>query len=76
MKLYIFNLLVGIDQLCNCLLGGSPDETISSRCYKHSEHWAANLAVKLIDFLFMWYEKDHCRKAFEGGDRQLEEVWK
>lgn len=34
-KKYIFNILIGIDQLCNTILGGDPDETMSSRMGKH-----------------------------------------
>ncbi|MDP4158147.1 MAG: hypothetical protein Q8911_00075 [Bacillota bacterium] len=32
---YFYNILIGIDQLCNTILGGDPDETISSRMGKH-----------------------------------------
>ena len=76
MKLYLYNLLIGLDQFANVLLGGAPDQTISYRVYKHREHWAAAMAVNLIDFLFSWYEKDHCRVSYEAGDRHTEEVWK
>lgn len=74
-KLYAYNLLISIDQLANTLLGGSPDTTISGRCYRHRDHWAAALAVRFIDFLFSWHEQEHCRKSYEPGDRHEEEVW-
>lgn len=35
MKKYLYNILIGIDQLANAILGGDPDETISSRLGKH-----------------------------------------
>lgn len=73
-KLYLFNLLIGLDQFVNVILGGAPDQTISSRCWKHREHWAAALAVRLIDWLFSWKEKNHCRESFESGDRQEQEA--
>ena len=76
MKLYLYNILIGIDQFANVVLGGSPDETISTRVYRHREHWAAGASVKFIDFLFSWHEKDHCKSSYESGDRQTEEVWK
>lgn len=76
MKLYLYNLLIGIDQLINVLLGGAPDQTISSRCWYHRGHWAASTAVDIIDFLFSWYEQDHCKSSYESGDRHIEEVWK
>ena len=34
MNKYLFNILISIDQFGNTLLGGNPDETISSRCAK------------------------------------------
>lgn len=72
MKLYIYNLLIGIDQLFNVIFGGAPDRTISYRVWQHREHWAGAAAVKLIDGIFLIFgEKDHCRKVFEGGDIHL-----
>lgn len=40
-KRYIINILIAVDQLGNALLGGDPDETISSRAAKspHLPHW-------------------------------------
>jgi hypothetical protein len=34
MKKYIWNILVAIDQFINTVLGGDPDETMSSRMGK------------------------------------------
>ncbi|MDC3412513.1 hypothetical protein [Terrihalobacillus insolitus] len=34
-KRYFWNLLISIDQLVNTILGGYPDETLSSRMGKH-----------------------------------------
>jgi hypothetical protein len=34
MKRYLWNLLISLDQFANTVLGGSPDETISSRTGK------------------------------------------
>lgn len=34
-KRYIWNIFIGIDGLCNAILGGDPQETISSRLGKH-----------------------------------------
>ena len=34
-SLYFWNVLVAIDQLFNTILGGDPDETLSSRMGKH-----------------------------------------
>ena len=35
---YLRNVLIAIDQLVNAILGGDPDETISSRVAKHRGH--------------------------------------
>ena len=34
MPAYLHGLLVACDQLLNALLGGWPDETLSSRCWR------------------------------------------
>lgn len=63
--------LVLLDQAVNWLLGGSPDETLSSRAHRMREKgqpvwgWAADA----IDWLFFW-ETGHCRKAYESEVRR------
>lgn len=54
-KTYFKNVLLGLDQLGNTLIGGSPDETISARTYREyiesdKKKWA--LTVKIIESLF------------------------
>ena len=36
MKKYAYQLLIAADQLINALLGGYPDETLSSRIYRNA----------------------------------------
>lgn len=65
MNKYLFNLLVSIDQLGNTLLGGYPDETISSRCGKILNtcficRWFCWLADKI--------HKNHCIKSIEHDE--------
>ena len=64
---YLKNILVSIDQLLNTILGGFPDETLSSRAYKlrilHREFWESNL----INCLFFW-QKDHCKENVEKDE--------
>ena len=75
MTRYILNQLVAADIAVNALIGGSPYETISERCWRHREHWAAAASVKLIDGIFRLFgEKDHCKNADEGDESQYE-VW-
>jgi len=67
-KLYLINFLVSIDQLLNTILGGYPDETISSRIGKYirrnSPGWLPNKLNKFLGFL----EKDHCVKSIEDDE--------
>lgn len=64
---YWLNVLISLDQLANALLGGFPDETLSSVAYRMSvtkdSHWRWQVARSTIDSLF-WFEEDHCHKAF------------
>lgn len=59
---YFFNVLVSIDQLINTLANGDPDETISARTWRERPN--SNLR-RVIDWIFSWYEKDHCKKSYE-----------
>ena len=56
MKKYLFNILIALDQFVNTILGGSPDECISSRAYDHYPRLA-----KVIDFIFM--NPKHCEDS-------------
>lgn len=73
MKKYIWNILIAIDQLANTVLGGDPDETISSRAGKYVREgrgWFPCVLCKLLHFI----DKNHCEKSIEedeGKDRVL-----
>lgn len=74
-KRYLFNWLVVLDLAVNTMLGGSPYETISERCWRHRGHWAADYAVWVIDGLFSLFgQKNHCQNADEGNEAQYE-IW-
>jgi hypothetical protein len=63
---YLINVLVSLDQLLNVLIGGYPDETISSRVGRNAaagKKWAL-IAEKVINALF-WFDPNHCRDAVE-----------
>ena len=69
LKKWLFNILIGIDQLGNTLAGGDPDETISSRAgkaKKEGKTWAKVLCVALD-----WVDPGHCDDSVdptEGDD--------
>ncbi len=68
---WAMNVLIALDQLGNALLGGDPDETISSRLGKAQERGSGYGAWlrKILD----WIDKDHCAEAIERdeGKRQI-----
>lgn len=64
---YLMNLLVSIDQLANTLLGGDPDETISSRAAKGQDRWW----WRWLGYLLEWIDPGHLARVVErdeGGD--------
>lgn len=49
---YFHNLLVACDQFLNALLGGWPDETLSSRCWRWHKDGVRSWPCRLIDILW------------------------
>lgn len=67
MKTYLYNILIAIDQLCNAILGGYPDETMSSRMGKHvakGDSRFCHLICKLLNII----DKNHCIDAIEKDE--------
>ncbi|KOS68379.1 hypothetical protein AEA09_07295 [Lysinibacillus contaminans] len=60
-KRYFWFLFIAIDQLFNTLLGGYPDETLSSRIGKHQQCPVCRFMCWLLNFI----DKDHCLKSIE-----------
>lgn len=64
---YCWNLAIAVDQLANTIIGGYPDETISSRVYRYSkEHRCANVIRIVLDLVFRPWGANHCQEAFES----------
>lgn len=67
---YVWNVLISVDQLANTILGGDPDETISSRAGKrqYKSRWATVLCWFLNKV-----DTNHCKKSIEEdeGSRQI-----
>lgn len=51
MKKYVFNLLKALNQLVNTIIGGDPDETISSRCAKNQDKWIWRMLGAVLEFI-------------------------
>lgn len=64
MKQYFWNILISIDQLFNTILGGYPDETLSSRMGKKQNCTVCRIICRILDL----FEKDHCKKAIEKDE--------
>jgi len=68
MKEYLINILIGIDQLATTLIGGWPDETISSYMFRleNQDKIAGRIMRPVIDFLFSWQglQGGHCYHSY------------
>jgi hypothetical protein len=63
---YIYQVFIGVDQLVNTLLGGSADETMSSRCYRLNHIRAYYTLETCVNALFYVFQgPDHCEHAYE-----------
>ena len=58
---WLMKVLVGLDQLGNALMGGDPDETISSRAARGQlfGKWVSWLMCRFLNFL----DPGHCDKV-------------
>ena len=73
MKQYILNLLLSIDQLGNSVLGGDPDETISSRLGKLKVRHGGTIpwyrpVSGLVDYLLDKIDPNHSIDAIEEDE--------
>ena len=68
-KTKFFRILIALDQLFAVIfLNCNPDQTISGWVGYRSMHTPARrwtVAEKFINFLFSYWEKDHCRNSIE-----------
>lgn len=65
LKRYFKDILIGIDQTANAICFGAPDETLSSRCYRHSgKYWYARVLKEVLDFVFSPFGRDHCYQSY------------
>ena len=72
MKKYIHNVLVGLDQFCNTILGGHPDETISARSGRAAQN--GKLWGKALSAGLNLVQQDHCVRAMAGDEARAEKV--
>ena len=68
MKRYILNVLIGLDQLLTAIVGGYPDETLSSYAWRlERQRKLGGLIFRpAIDALFsLWEGPGHCKRSFD-----------
>ena len=58
-------IAIAVDQLVNAILGGWPDESLSSRAHRLDRDGVCSWPRKLIDALFFWQD-EHCRNSYES----------
>ena len=70
---YIINILIAIDQLGTTLVGGYPDETLSSYAYRLLQQGkpGGKIFVPIINRIFFW-QRDHCKGAYEEERLRLQ----
>jgi hypothetical protein len=59
---YAINLLIAIDQVSNAVCGGTPDETISSRCARGQGYWYWKILGRILDAI----QPGHCSAALRN----------
>ena len=63
MMSYWKNVAIGFDQLINTLFRGMPDETLSSRAWRHYVDGSRKWPKVIIDALF-FFDPDHCKNSY------------
>lgn len=63
----MWQVLIALDQLLNTILGGWPDETLSSRAYRteQDKKILGSILRPLIDAV-LFFDPEHCKKAYES----------
>lgn len=64
MKRYGLNILISIDQFANTVLGGDPDETISSRAAKGQHRWY----WRALGHVLEWLDPGHLKDSLEHDE--------
>lgn len=63
---FLWNILIGVDQLANTLLGGAPDETISARAGRgKGTRWYWTIVAKVLDKIDPHHTNDAVRSEVE-----------
>lgn len=76
MAAYLIRILIAIDQLATTLVGGFPDETLSSYAYRLDVQGkpGGKIFRPLIDWLFSWQglPQGHCHASYDEERLRLQ----
>jgi hypothetical protein len=65
-KEWVYQVTIALDQQANAILGGSADETMSSRCFRLDHIPTYRVLEKMVNVLFRPFQgPDHCKHAYE-----------
>lgn len=68
---YLVEVLLGLDQLANTLLGGWADESLSARSWRERNTRFGGIARRVIDMIFFW-QPHHCEQAYVSEKLRLQ----
>ena len=76
--MWVKNVLIGLDQLANALIGGYPDETISAEAWRRGKASAAWNAYRIVIDKLFWFDSQHCFQSYisEFERKQLPEEYR
>ena len=72
---YVFNLGLSISQCANTVLGGDPDESLSSRLGRGQSQGLWPVKYALAPMVDLIIGPDHCDQCIERDERFEKELW-
>jgi hypothetical protein len=72
---YTYNLCLAGSQFSNTVLGGDPDESLSSRFGRAQEDGVVPVRFGLAPVTNVIVGPDHCRRCIEHDERRNKELW-
>lgn len=71
-KKYLWNNLLAFDRLVNAMLGGDPEETLSSRMGKRVEKGNCPLCYWICTHFLHRIDPNHCQKSIDRDEGEDE----
>ena len=72
---YAYNICLAGSQLTNTLLGGDPDESLSSRLGRAERNGVAVVKYGVAPVVDVLLGTHHCQESIEDSESRLQEVW-